>query len=79
MEGKEFCTNVPAGEKSAVMLLSVNSNDAASVSFPITPVKLGMLPITVKAVALLPDLSSIMNDVVSSDVVIRSILVVVKL
>ncbi|XP_068695726.1 LOW QUALITY PROTEIN: venom factor-like [Montipora foliosa] len=75
-EGKEFCTSVPAGEKSAVMLLSVSSNDAASVSFPITPVKLGMLPITVKAVALLPDLSPIMNDVVSSDVVIRSILVV---
>lgn len=81
-ESKEFCTNAPAGQKSAVILLTIKGNDAASVSFPIIPIKLGKVSIKVSAAAQLSDggqLLPVVDQTVASDVVLRSILVVVGL
>lgn len=82
-ESKEFCTKVPSGQKSAVMALTVNSHDAVSVSFPIIPIKLGKVSIKVSAAAQLfsavHEGLPLDNEIVSSDVVLRSILVVVTL
>ena len=77
-ESKEFCTNLEAGQKTAVLLLTVKSNDASSVSFPIVPIKLGKVLIKVSAAAQLSQEGLLPASVpISSDVVQRSILVVV--
>lgn len=77
-ESKEFCTNVPAGQKSAVLLLAVKENDAVSVSFPIIPIKLGKVSIKVIAAAQIPGEGLLAGETVASDAVVRSILVVVR-
>lgn len=74
-ENKDFCTYVPAGQKSAVMLLTMKSHDATSVSFPIIPIKLGKVSVKVSVAAE----HSQFGTVVASDVVLRNILVVVSL
>ena len=80
-ENKDFCTYVPAGQKSAVMLLTLNSHDATSVSFPIIPIKLGKVSVKVSVAAEHADasLQAQFGTVVASDVVLRKILVVVSL
>ena len=78
-ESKEFCTNVPSGQKSAVTLLNVKNNDAASVSFPIIPIKLGKVLIKVIAAAQLSEEGlPLSSETIASDIVQRSILVVVN-
>ena len=80
-ENKDFCTYVPAGQKSTVMLLTLKSHDATSVSFPIIPIKLGKVSVKVSVTAEHPDVSlqAQFGTVVASDVVLRNILVVVSL
>ena len=80
-ENKDLCTYVPAGQKSAVMLLTLKSHDATSVSFPIIPIKLGKVSVKVSVTAEHPDVSlqAQFGTVVASDVVLRNILVVVSL
>ena len=74
-ENKDFCTYVPAGQKSAVLLLTLKSHDATSVSFPIIPIKLGKVSVKVSVTAE----QAQFGTVVASDVVLRNILVVVSL
>ena len=80
-ENKDFCTYVSAGQKSAVMLLTLKSHDATSVSFPIIPIKLGKVSVKVSVAAEHADVSlqAQFGTVVASDVVLRKILVVVSL
>ncbi|XP_015756257.1 PREDICTED: complement C3-like [Acropora digitifera] len=74
VESKEFCTYESTDKTSANLLVSVKSNDAVSVSFPIVPIKLGRLSIKVRAEALF-DEESFINEVIARDEVLRSILV----
>lgn len=76
MESKEFCTYEPTDKNSANLLLSVKSNDAVSVSFPIVPIKLGRLSVKVRAEALFAE-ESFIDEVIARDEVLRSILVLV--
>ena len=61
------------------MSLSVNVNDAASVSFPIVPIKLGKVSIKVIATAEIIGEEWTSGQAIGSDAVVRSILVVVRL
>ncbi|XP_074624283.1 complement C3-like isoform X1 [Acropora palmata] len=74
VESKEFCTYESTDKTSANLLVSVKSNDAVSVSFPIVPIKLGRLSIKVRAEALF-DEEPFINDVIARDEVLKSILV----
>ena len=69
---------MPAGEKSPILSLLVNVNDAASVSFPIVPIKLGKVSIKVVATAEVIGEAWIAGQAMGSDAVVRSILVVVR-
>ena len=70
---------MPAGQKSPIVSLSVNVNDAASVSFPIVPIKLGKVAIKVIATAEIIGEEWTAGQAMGSDAVVRSILVVVRL
>lgn len=78
-ESKEFCTNAPTGQKSAVLNLNVKENDAGSVTFPIIPIKLGKVSIKVIATAEILDDGLFLGEIIGPtafDTVVRSILVV---
>lgn len=80
-ESKEFCTNAPTGQKSAVLNLNVKENDAGSVTFPIIPIKLGKVSIKVIATAEILDDGLFLGEIIGPtafDTVVRSILVVVR-
>ena len=61
------------------MSLSVKASDAASVSFPIVPIKLGKVSIKVTATAEVIGEEWMAGQAIGSDAVVRSILVVVRL
>ncbi|PFX30398.1 Complement C3 [Stylophora pistillata] len=78
-ESKEFCTNAPTGQKSAVLNLDIKENDAGSVTFPIVPIKLGKVFIKVIATAEILEDGLFGVGVIGPtafDTVVRSILVV---
>ena len=70
---------MPAGQKPPIVSLSVKVNDAAYVSFPIVPIKLGKVSIKVIATAEIVGEEWMAGQPMGSDAVVRSILVVVSL
>lgn len=70
---------MPAGQKSPIVSLSLKVNDAAYVSFPIVPIKLGKVSIKVIATAEIVGEEWMAGQPMGSDAVVRSILVVVRL
>lgn len=69
---------MPAGQKSPILPLAIKENDAASVSFPIVPIKLGKVSIKVIATAEIVGEEWLAGQAMGSDAVVRSVLVVVR-
>ena len=77
-ESEDFCSNAPAGQSSPSMVITVEANNAKSVSFPIIPIKLGKVAVRVSTAAQLVE-DGLLSGYVASDIVQRNILVVVSL
>ena len=68
VEGSDaFCSTSRPGEKSQAVTMEIKAHDAQSMAFPIVPVKLGRIDVTVFAV----------SELGVTDAVRRSVLVVV--